>query len=66
MAAVSLLETMLTAQIMGDFTDTSSGEAKTAPRSREALWNSIGSIVGNYTPSECTNYLQNRGYTHSG
>lgn len=39
---------------------------KTAPRSREALWQSIGSIVSNYTPKECTNYLRNCGYTHSG
>ena len=39
---------------------------KTAPRSREALWRSIGSIVSAYPPEECTNYLRNCGYTQSG
>ena len=38
---------------------------KTAPRSREALWQSIGTIVSGYTQQECTNYLKNCGYTHS-
>ena len=38
---------------------------KTAPRSREALWRRIGSIVSNYTPNECSNYLRNCEYTHS-
>lgn len=38
---------------------------KAAPRSREALWQTIGTIVSNYTPSECSNYLKNYGYTHS-
>lgn len=39
---------------------------KTAPRSREALWRRIGSIVGEYTPQECTNYMRHAGYTHLG
>jgi transposase len=39
---------------------------KTAPRSREALWQSIGSIVSVYPPQECANYLRNCGYTQSG
>jgi len=39
---------------------------KTAPRSREALWRRIGSIVGEYTPRECTNYMRHAGYAHSG
>ncbi len=39
---------------------------KTEPRSREALWRSIGSIVTAYSPQECANYLQNCGYAHSG
>ncbi len=39
---------------------------KTEPRSREALWRSIGSIVTAYSPQECANYLRNCGYTHSG
>lgn len=38
---------------------------KAAPRSREAFWQTIGTIVSKYTPSECSNYLQNCGYTHS-
>jgi transposase len=39
---------------------------KTEPRSREALWRSIGSIVSAYSPQECSNYLRNCGYAHSG
>ena len=39
---------------------------KTAPRSREALWRSIGSIVSAYPPQECANHLRNCGYTQSG
>jgi transposase len=39
---------------------------KTAPRSREALWQSIGSIVSEYKPDECANYLRNCGYVQSG
>jgi transposase len=36
------------------------------PRSREALWNKIGSTIGQFTPGECTNYLANAGYRRSG
>jgi transposase len=39
---------------------------KTTPRSREALWRGIGSIVSVYSPTECANYLRNCGYTQSG
>lgn len=39
---------------------------KTKPRSREALWRSIGSIVSDYTPNECANYFQNCGYALRG
>ena len=35
---------------------------KTAPRSRDALWRRIGSIVGEFTAAECTNYFNNAGY----
>jgi len=38
---------------------------KTQPRSRKALWRSIGSIVTACSPQECSNYLRNCGYTHS-
>lgn len=38
---------------------------KAAPRSREALWQSIGSIVSQYKPDECANYLRNCGYVQS-
>jgi transposase len=39
---------------------------KTAPRSRQALWQSIGSIVSTFARNECANYLQNCGYIQSG
>ena len=39
---------------------------KAAPRSREALWNSIGSIVTDVSPQQCANMIANSGYIQSG
>ena len=36
-----------------------------APRTRDSLWNTIGTIIGRFTPTECRNFLQNAGYAHS-
>jgi transposase len=36
-----------------------------APRTREALWNTLGSVVGRFTATECQNFLVNSGYTQS-
>jgi transposase len=36
---------------------------KAAARSREALWGTIGRLLGTFTPAECRNYLANSGYT---
>jgi transposase len=38
---------------------------KAAPRSREALWRRIGTLVGNFKPSECANFFKHAGYGHS-
>jgi transposase len=38
---------------------------KAAPRSREALWQNTGSIVQDFTPAECANFLTNAGYGQS-
>ncbi|MFC0389115.1 transposase, partial [Muricoccus vinaceus] len=35
---------------------------KAAARTREALWITIGRLLGNFTPAECRNYLANSGY----
>jgi len=35
-----------------------------APRSREALWNTIGEKLSLFSPAECTNYLRHCGYGH--
>lgn len=37
-----------------------------APRSRETLWHTIGSMLGRFTPAECQNYLAASGYRRSG
>jgi transposase len=39
---------------------------RAAPRSREALWNKIGSIVTDFPPSQCANMIRHCGYTQSG
>jgi transposase len=33
-----------------------------APRSRDTLWRSVGTILNRFTPDECANYLKNAGY----
>ena len=35
---------------------------KAAARSREALWDTISSLLDTFSPEECRNYLLNRGY----
>ena len=35
---------------------------KAAPRSVEAIWKSIGSLLDAFPPHECANYLRNSGY----
>jgi len=35
---------------------------KAAARTREALWTTIGRLLGTFTPAECRNYLANSGY----
>lgn len=36
-----------------------------APRTREALWNGIGSMLDRFSPNECRNYLRHAGYERS-
>jgi transposase len=33
-----------------------------APRTREALWLTIGNSIGRFSPAECRNYFVNAGY----
>ena len=35
---------------------------KAAERTREALWRRIGSLLEQFTPQECENYIRNSGY----
>ena len=35
---------------------------RTAPRNREGLWQSIGTLLDRFSPAECRNYLDNAGY----
>lgn len=35
---------------------------KAAARTRDALWNTIGTLLDAFSPDECRNYLQNSGY----
>jgi transposase len=37
-----------------------------APRSRQTLWRSIGTMFDRFVPQECQNYLANAGYPRSG
>jgi len=37
-----------------------------APRTRETLWNAIGSMLDRFSPTECRNYPANAGYRRSG
>jgi transposase len=36
---------------------------RTAPRTRHALWTSIGTLLDRFTLEECRNYIHNAGYT---
>ena len=36
------------------------------PRTRRALWKTIGSVLDRFSPDECRNYLANSGYVQSG
>jgi transposase len=38
---------------------------KLAPRTQESLWRSIGSILGGFTATECSNYLAHCAYGQS-
>jgi len=38
---------------------------KAAPRSREALWRRIGTLVANFHPSECAAFFRHAGYGQS-
>jgi transposase len=35
---------------------------RAAPRDRHTLWKSIGTILDNFPPAECRNYIDNAGY----
>ncbi len=35
---------------------------KAAERTREAVWHRIGSLLEQFTPQECENYIRNSGY----
>ncbi len=36
-----------------------------APRTREALWTGIGTMLDRFSPAECGNYLAHAGYGRS-
>lgn len=36
---------------------------KLGERTREGLWRRLGSLVGDFTPQECRNYLRHCGYS---
>ena len=35
---------------------------KSAERTKEAVWRRIGSLLDQFTPQECENYIRNAGY----
>ena len=37
-----------------------------AARTVDALWDTVGELVGSFTAEECANYLRHCGYSHSG
>jgi transposase len=37
-----------------------------AARTVDALWNTVGQLISNFTANECANYLRHCGYSHSG
>ena len=44
------------------FSKLKAGLRKAAERSTEALWNRIGQLVQDFTPSECANFFAAAGY----
>ncbi|MBR0642935.1 IS630 family transposase [Plastoroseomonas hellenica] len=44
------------------FAKLEAGLRKTAARTRDALWLTIGRLLDTFTPTECRNYLANSGY----
>lgn len=44
------------------FAKTKSLLRKARARTRDVLWNTIGQIVDEFTPTECANYIRNSGY----
>lgn len=36
-----------------------------APRTRETLWNTLGTAVGRFSAQHCQNFFANAGYIHS-
>ena len=38
---------------------------KASARTKDAVCNAIGTLLGTYTPQECANYLKNSGYNRS-
>lgn len=47
------------------FSKLKAGLRKAAERSTDALWHRIGSLLHNFTPSECANYFKAAGYVPS-
>jgi transposase len=37
-----------------------------APRTRETLWTTIGTLLDRFSPIECESYLRHAGYGHPG
>jgi transposase len=37
-----------------------------AARTVDALWSTVGQLIGNFTADQCANYLRHCGYSHSG
>jgi transposase len=37
-----------------------------AVRTVDALWNTVGQLISNFTANECANYIRHCGYSHSG
>ena len=44
------------------FAKLKAGLRKSAARTRQALWDTIGQLLDSFSPSECQNYLANSGY----
>lgn len=39
---------------------------KKAARTRESLWSAVGSLLNQFTPTECERYIRHAGYGNSG